>query len=177
VFKSGPQLLGDSLLAIRAEVSFVPVYEGQPLFGDIAEHLLRYNFIPMGFEELHHWRRRTKVKHPRLSPGTTPYSRGQMIHGDVVFFRDPETMTDNSPDAINALLKTAFLALAYEYVDHAAAIFSRPNVAGALSEQFGIDWEAAISKVSQFMARDAAARGRASRWRDFRGRVKDRFGL
>ena len=176
VFKSGAQLLGGSLLAIRAEVSFIPIYQGQPLFGDIAEHLRQYNFIPMGFEELHHWRRSTKVKHPRLAPGPTPYSRGQMIHGDVVFFRDPETMADNSPDEIDAMLKSAFLALAYEYVDHAAAIFSRPNVARALTERFGIDPETAISDVSQNMARRAAARGRISRWQDLRGRVKDRIG-
>ena len=148
VFRSGPELLAKNLLAIRIEVSFLPLYHGQPLFSDIDKHLREYGFTPMAFLELHHWRRLTKRKEPDLAPGPIPYSRGQMVHGDVLYFRNPDSMPDDTSEEVQALLRAAFLALAYGYVDHASIILDRPNVAEYLSSKYGFDGKKGLSDAS-----------------------------
>jgi FkbM family methyltransferase len=159
VFRSGPELLAGNLLAIRIEVSFIPIYHGQPLFSDIDAHLRVHGFIPMSFLELHHWRRLTKRKDPDIAPGPIPYSLGQMVHGDVLYFRDPGSMPDNTPEEVQTLLKAAFLALAYGYVDHAAIILDRPNVTEYLNSKYGISGKKGLSDVSRhLMKKNSSAR-------------------
>lgn len=153
VFSGGQRLLGESLLAIRTEVSFMPMYKDQPLFADIDTELRRHGFVPMEFMELHHWRRTTKTKLPRLAQGALPYSHGQMIHGDVLYFRHPETMADDNNAAIEQLLKAAFLAIAYRHIDHALAIFSRTEVDRHIRERYGLDAATALGTISSNLAR------------------------
>ena len=172
IFESGPRILGESMLAIRAEVSFIPLYKGQPLFGDIAAHLVPLGFIPLGFEELHDWRRSTKVKHPIRAPGALPYSRGQLVHGDVLFVRDPEGLGDTTPAEAETLLKAAFLALTYGYVDHAAAICARPGVARYLKERGVADIDRGLSEASDWHARRYRQESRRRALRRLAGTVK-----
>jgi methyltransferase FkbM-like protein len=150
VFSSGRSLLSDSLLGVRTEVSFIPIYKGQPLWGDIDQALQGYGFVPMGFPELHAWRRTTKTKFPCLADGPLPYSKGQIVHGDVLYFRHPETIPDGN---IDMLLKAAFLAIAFEYIDHAAAIFSKPNVSQYLKDKFNVDALESLSIISVGLAK------------------------
>ena len=44
----------------------------------------------------------------------------------MLYFREPDSMPDDSPEAITRLLQMAFIAMTYEYVDHAASILERP---------------------------------------------------
>jgi hypothetical protein len=120
-----------------------------PLIEDIIAQLRAFGFLPMGFEELHHWRRTTRVKSPRLAPGTLPFSRGQMIHGDILFFRDPDTISDDA----ETLLRAAFLALAYGYVDHAVALMKRAPAVQWLKRVHGFDLERLLGIVSRQHAR------------------------
>jgi FkbM family methyltransferase len=166
VFASAPQLLRQQMLVIRTEVSFIPIYYNQPLFSDINAQLREYGFVPIGFVELHHWRRTTRRKHPQLAEGPIPYSRGQMVHGDMVYFRDPALMPDETPQEIEQLLKAAFLAITYEYVDHAAAMLSRPAVARHLQSRYDCDWQQALSAVSRTLARQHRQAEWARRWRE-----------
>ena len=152
VFKSGSALLG-SMLAVRSEVSFIPVYKNQPLFGDVDALVRAFGFVPMGFTELHHWRRTTKTKHPALSNGLIPYSKGQVVHGDILYFRDPSQIKDRSEDGVGSLIKAALLAIAHEYIDHAAAIFARPAVSKVVRGQYAIDTDAALQAISRRVAK------------------------
>lgn len=155
ILSAGRTLLQSSLLALRLEVSLVPMYKGQPLFSDIDLFVRDFGFVPMGFPELHHWRRTTRVKHPRPAPGPLPYSRGQLVHGDVVYFRHPEAMPSESDAQIRALLRAAFIAIAYDYIDHAAAIFRRDRVNQWLRDRYGSDPFEALSRWSRKRARIA----------------------
>jgi FkbM family methyltransferase len=166
VFASGPQLLREALLAIRTEISFIPLYQDQPLYCDVDSYLRGCGFVPMRFVELHHWRRTTKRKHPHLTRGPMPYSRGQIVHGDMLYFRDPDTMADDTPEAIQALLKAAFLALAYEYIDHALAIVTRPAVAEHLQSTYGLEPVSALGDVSRFQARQYRRAQWLGRWQN-----------
>ena len=161
VFASAPRLLRERLLAIRTEISFIPLYQDQPLYCDIDTHLRAHGFIPMGFVELHHWRRSTQRKPPELAEGPMPYSRGQIVHGDVLYFRDPALMADDTPQAVQTLVQAAFLAMAYEYIDHAAAILTRPAVARYLHARYGFDVEGTLGDVSRCVAH----RNRRAEWR------------
>ena len=176
VFASGPQLLAGSLLAIRTELSFIPLYKNQPLFGDIADQLRKYGFSPMGFEELHHWRRRTKVKHPRIAPGPIPYSRGQIVHGDVLFLRDPETLPDDSIASIERLLIAAFLAMTYQYLDHTADIFMRPQVSRYLAEHYQCNVESVLIEASASLRRRHRANARRIRIQNFKHWARRKLG-
>jgi len=153
VLRSGPRLVGESLLAIRAEVAFTPVYTRQPPYAEVEAYLRAHGFVPMGFLELHHWRRYSRRKHPELAEGPLPYSRGQLVHGDALFFRDPATMPEATPSDVERLIKAAFLALAYEYVDHALAVLTRPAVARYLADRYGLDAEPEVAAVSRHLAR------------------------
>lgn len=158
ILSGAQRLLTNALLALRVEVSFVPIYKGQPLFADIDNELRRYGFMPQRFLELHAWRRTTKTKLPELADGPLPYSQGQMIHGDVLYFRHPETMPDDGSAALEALLKAALLAIAYGHIDHAAAILGRPSVKQYLERRFGLEPLSALSRISKGFARSQRLR-------------------
>jgi FkbM family methyltransferase len=168
VFTSGRKLLTEQLLAIRTEVSFFPLLVDQPLFKDVDAYLRDCGFMPMDFIEVHRWRRTTKRKHPYPSKGPIPYSRGQLVHADMLYFRDPTTMPKDTPQAIQRLLKAGFLALVYEYVDHALALFTQPAVAGYLRSNYGVEPISVLKDVSRHLAR----RYRRSQWRRLQQSVK-----
>ncbi|MBI2925402.1 MAG: FkbM family methyltransferase [Verrucomicrobia bacterium] len=151
VLRSGPRLVGESLLALRAEVEFIPVYQGQPVFADVDALLRSAGFVAMGFVEMRHWRRTTR-RRITFAKGPLPYSRGQLAHADVIYFRNPDSLRDDTPAAVERLLQAAFLALTYDCVDHAQAIFARPAVREYLLAKYGVAAEAELAKVSRSLA-------------------------
>ena len=153
VLNGAERLLASNLLALRAEIAFTPVRIGQPDFGTLAAYLKRFGFMPMGFLYLANWRTLTAVKHPRKIGGPIPYSRGQMIHGDVLFLKDPRTLDRESEEAVTAKLRLACLALLYDYVDFAHDIFKEPEVAARLRRLLGDDGIAALATASRHLAR------------------------
>lgn len=153
ILKGAEALLRSSLLAMRAEIAFLPSRIGQPDFGEIAAHMKRFNFMPMGFLYLANWRSLTGVKHPKKVRGPIPYSRGQMVHGDVLFLRDPASLDDGSEAAIKTKLSLALLALLYDYVDFAHDIITQPVVSAYVRELIGSDGLGALRKASRFLAR------------------------
>ena len=167
ILRSAGNLLSSSILAVRAEVFFINTRVGQPLYCDIESYMRSYGFVPMGFLLLRHWRGVTKVRHPRLISGPIPYSRGQIAHGDMLFLRDPDQFKDGTND-IDLLLKEAFIAMAYEYVDHAFAILNRSSVKDYLYDRYHFSIEEVLKKVSL----NLASRYRRTRWRRFLGQVK-----
>jgi FkbM family methyltransferase len=153
VFRGAAALLDGTLVAIRSEVSFLPVYKDQPLFGDIAAHLRQFGFAPMDFVELHSWRRSTRAKYPNRAAGPLPYSKGQLVHGDVVFMKQPEAMPDSTDADVARLANAAMIALAYDFVDHAQAFLGRKTTAEYLRDRFGVDPGTALSQVSHHVGR------------------------
>ena len=157
------------LLAVRTEAVFLQPRRGQPSFYEIDGCLRNFGFIPMGFEEIHHWRRLSQVKPPETIPGPIPYSRGQLAHCDMLYLKDFELMPEETESEIARLIQMAFIALCYDYVDHALAIFSRPAVESLLVGTYGIDIKREISIASHdLLARHRRGRRRKS-WLGFRG--------
>jgi FkbM family methyltransferase len=152
VLESASQMLEESILAIRCEVEFIPSYSDQPLFHEIDAYLHGYGFLPMGFVQPRHWRRDTR-RQLSFGKGPVVFSRGQIAHADVVYFRDPMRMADDSTEEIRNLLRAALIALAYECVDHAAAIFEGPRVSEYLRDAYGVDRSKLLAVVSRTLAR------------------------
>ena len=89
VLQGGTERLKD-VVVIQSEVSFIPLYKGQPTFGEIDIELRRLGFIPHCF---------AAVNKRMIKPfiGDTPYQAiNQLFEADVVYVRDfmkPDQMT------------------------------------------------------------------------------------
>ncbi|MFJ6637098.1 FkbM family methyltransferase [Streptomyces sp. NPDC091376] len=91
VFQGGRQKLAEAV-AVHTEVSFVPLYEDQPTFGDVDQQLRRQGFIPHAFAAIKRW-----AIAPVVFEGDFRRARNQLLEADVVYVRDfghPESMTD-----------------------------------------------------------------------------------
>lgn len=91
VFRSGREKLKQAV-AIQTEVSFVPLYENQPVFGDIDLELRSQGFIPHAFAYVKRW-----GLVPMLVNDNPRQGLNQLLEADVVYVRDfsrPECMSD-----------------------------------------------------------------------------------
>ncbi|MFE4635427.1 FkbM family methyltransferase [Streptomyces sp. NPDC056773] len=79
-------------VAVHTEVSFVPLYEDQPVFGDVDQELRAQGFVPHAFAAVKRW-----PIAPVVFGGDFRMARHQLLEADVVYVRDfgdPESMTD-----------------------------------------------------------------------------------
>ncbi len=159
-FSGAKNVLANSLVGIRSEVSFFPVYKGNPLFSDVDKALNPYGFVPMRWLELHEWRRTTRAKWPKTSPGKMPYSRGQMIHADVLYLLHPEKLPDTTDEEVKRLIRLALVAICYEHFDHAHAVFTRQQVYDYILETAGFDPVNTLEELSKSKARSLSGLNR-----------------
>lgn len=106
-------LLAGSLLGLRVEVSFQPMYAGQPLFGDIDAFVRRHGFR---FWELY------TIPHKLHRRGLPPSASGggQIASGDALYLRDHRHLLQSSQ--LLPVQKLAVLASALGFHDYAAEI-------------------------------------------------------
>lgn len=152
VFDGATVTLREHLCAVRTEVSFLPLYEDQPLFAEVDQRLRRDGFVPMRWLESHDWRRQTPRKARSYKKGEMPYSRGQLVHADVLYMQQPETLSVATPAALRRLLRLGVLAVCYEHYDHALAAFALPAVRHFCREELGLDPEASVRRLSKVKA-------------------------
>jgi FkbM family methyltransferase len=81
VFKHGRQKLSGAV-AVQTEVSFLPLYEGQPIFGEIDLELRAQGFIPHGFPAIN------KRMIAPLSTNNPYVALNQLLEADIVYVRD-----------------------------------------------------------------------------------------
>ncbi len=146
-FQGAQAALAECLAGVRAEVSFFPIYPEQPLFAEVDQALRPYGFVPMRWLELHEWRRTTWVKHPLPAPGPLPVSRGQMIHGDVLYLLHPEWMANDTEASLRRLARLGLIAVCYGHYDHALAAFARAGE--YCNDMAGADPSAAVQALSR----------------------------
>jgi len=88
--------------AVQLEVSFVPLYEGQPTFGDIDVWMRAQGFLPHAFAELKRWSIAPVVRNNDVRE---PFH--QLLEADVVYVRDPTTPERWDPDLLRRLVLIA----------------------------------------------------------------------
>lgn len=92
VFKNSYQKLG-SAVAIHTEVSFFPLYQDQPSFGEVDMILRKQGFVPHSF--YHTVKRTVRSSRMRELQGFPP---SQLLDGDMIYFRDlsqPDKLTND----------------------------------------------------------------------------------
>ena len=136
------------LSALRVEVSFIELREGQRLAMEVGHYLERRGFRLMSMPEMNPWRVRGYIAHPAVSREPIRYSRGQLVHGDFLFMRDP-----GSYAGAGQRLRGAFLAMAYGFFDHAERLLSDPETSVLLQSDTGsVDLSDALDATSRHMA-------------------------
>ncbi len=90
VFQHGRDRLSNAV-AVHTEVSFVPLYHGQPTFGDVDSELRSQGFVPHSMPDVKRWAIAPTVFNDNIyTPGN------QLLEADLVYIRDlthPERMT------------------------------------------------------------------------------------
>lgn len=82
VFQHGKKKLANAVV-IQTEVSFIPLYEGQPTFGAIDIELRGLGFIPHSFPIIKNW-----MISPLVINGDPRIPLNQLIEADIVYVRD-----------------------------------------------------------------------------------------
>jgi FkbM family methyltransferase len=170
--QSAPNLVGSSLLAIRSEVEFAPLYANQPLFADVDAELRSKGFMLARFLQMHAWRRGTRTRGDRWAEGPVPLSEGQLIHGDALYFRKPEAMPSETPQQQDRLIALALLAFAYGHVDISAAILSRGEIAPRVGEIASIGVEPLIAELGAWHAQRRRRQLRSAAFTGLRGLIR-----
>jgi FkbM family methyltransferase len=91
VFQCGKKKL-ENTVAIQTEVSFIPLYEGQPIFGAIDIELRGLGFIPHSFPAIKNW-----MIAPLVINGDSRIPLNQLLEADIVYVKDftkPEKISD-----------------------------------------------------------------------------------
>lgn len=148
VLAGAVQALASSIIGLRVECYFQPMYTNQPVFSDIETFLRGYGFSPFGFVELHEWRRDSLAKPPKRAGQSPRYSRGQLVHGDVIFFKSPEELIADERDGAK-LVNLGLALAAYEHYDAAHRCFSSAPVVDFLSENLTSFSLSVIKKLSR----------------------------
>ena len=83
ILEGAEQALTD-VLAIQVEVEFLPLYIGQPLFGDVSNFLLKKGFELWDFTTIYRYGREKLDR------------SGQVAFADALFFKPPERILQNN---------------------------------------------------------------------------------
>lgn len=114
VLRGGENAFREHCLALATEIEFHQLYKNQPLFSDIFQFVHRHGFHFAGFDTL--W---------EFSPHRLPIGardKGFVGFGDALFLRSIESVRDMAKSADErylALLKLAFIALNFGYLEYA----------------------------------------------------------
>lgn len=119
ILNGASRLLDKNILAVQAEVSFHPVYEGTPLFGEICEVLAQHNFdlIDISYPFIGQF-------YPmRAKQGF----RGQsyVMQAEAVFLKRPESVETSSSEL--QLKKLAYIATILGRFETAQQCFDSPE--------------------------------------------------
>jgi hypothetical protein len=94
---------------VQLEVSFVPLYEGQPTFGDIDVWMRGQGFLPHCFADVKRW-----SIAPVLRDNDMRMPFNQLLEADIVYVRDPvraETLGSQVMKAIALVAHYAYLSI------------------------------------------------------------------
>ena len=100
------------LIALKAEASFLRHRRGQPLAHDIVAFMEEQGFCLAGIVDPAPWRTRPWAADPYLVRTDRPYSRGRLAQADLLFLREPESVSGD------VARRAGLAAMALGYFDH-----------------------------------------------------------
>jgi len=108
ILQGAAGFLSKGVVAVKTEVEFAALYEGQPLFGDIDQHLRSLGFVLF---DLSRSRGRRSVLPQKV------LTRGQLLWGDALYLRDYAWLADRS--AKDTALRLCLVAAHLGFHDYA----------------------------------------------------------
>lgn len=137
ILHGAEEAIKKGVLGIVCEVEMIPMYQEQPLLGDILNFASANGFLFAGFTAMF-----------EVSPFRGPIgARGKGLpgFGDALFFKDIGALVQEntvSAERYGKLLKLAFIAISYGYIEYglaalAAAEEVRGNVDATILREFG----------------------------------------
>lgn len=127
-----------NVIGLELEVEFVPLYEGQPLFGDVDKFVTSQGFQLFDLRR-YFWSR--KEVH-----NLSTRKKGQLIFCDALYFRTPEAILAEPEVNGERILHAAAVYLAYRYVDIAHVLFSQAQAKGLLNGEKIAQLEALLKR-------------------------------
>lgn len=133
ILRGAEQTIAEGLLAVVAEVAFVELYQGEPLFADVDIFMRQRGFTCIDLD-IRRWRRRSL---PACYDGMRV---GQTIYADVVYLKDPiGAPAKFAPQSVwrDKLLKLIALAERFSVPDYAMEIAEfarREGIIGTVEE-------------------------------------------
>jgi hypothetical protein len=101
-FQHGRRKLADAV-AVQTEVSFVPLYKDQPVFGQVDLELRSQGFLPHSFPEIKRWAIAPMVFDDNFRRG-----QNQLLEADIVYVRDIAYPQRLSNEQLSHLAMIAF---------------------------------------------------------------------
>lgn len=155
---TGADALLPGLSTLRVEVAFLTFRDGQPVAGELERHLRERGFQMFDLIGPAYWRYHGNVIHPFSDHQHIPYSKGQLAHGDFLFFRSPDSLDLADDGGRKQAVKMAVLAMNFGYFDFAAGILGDERLRGYLAANGIADPLAAVRRLSAVYGRHAYRR-------------------
>lgn len=155
VLQGGKSIIGEHLLGLRAEVEFAPLYKQQPLFSEMEIYLREFGFYPADWVFQRYWRHNPNQEHGQYSRGSIPYSRGRIVHSDILFLRDHQWILEHMADANLKLCRLIVIALLYHQVDLAAQLIKRIKSSTTITKYDDAEWARELRNISHYLYRSA----------------------
>ncbi len=156
ILQGAEGFLSSSIVGLRVEVEFSPIYKGQPLFAELDPYLRNFGFMLFDLSR-HHYRRRGSAD---------IVTRGQLLWGDAIYLMDWRNQC--LKDRQERTLKLCVIAASLGFHDYALEVLGalREGTAGPLGAE-----EATLLKTAEHKYRRALVR--RSRWQ----RLSAKLGL
>jgi FkbM family methyltransferase len=110
-----------TVIGLEVEVEFVPLYKGQPLFGEVDSFARSLDFSLIDLRRTY-WRRGNSSEYGR--------NKGQLVTGDALYLRLPEQILAMPGLTSQRVVRTVGIYLAYGYLDLAQALVDGAERAG-----------------------------------------------
>lgn len=165
VLKSSPITLNQTL-AVKVEVAYSKYRADQPMASEVMAFMEQEGFALMDFIESSHWRTTSTVLHPLMDKTPVPYSRGQIAHGDLLYFRRPHLLNTGGKIDVGRHLQLALIAMSFGYFDFAEDIFNESEV---LSEANGLGCPDPHSELARLSKKVGRIEAKKSFWKQIRG--------
>jgi len=173
VLRGAGGLLGD-VVAIKTEAAFLPSRDDQPMAWELLGWLAERGFALMDVVGACHWRRDNVACGP-YAARQGGWSRGRLAQADLILLRDRDALDDDG-DATSPAMRTALVAVALGYLDHARDILDRPRAAAGFYARAGVFHTPVLADIAKAAGRRDSGRAIRARLRDLIPLLRSRFG-
>ena len=112
--------LKTTVVGVVSEVEFHHLYKDQALFGDIHTQMQK-----AGFNFMRIFTREARVNFFKAGIGFR--GDGMLMSGDALFLKDPDILEAEFPNPLHGLVKLAFIALTFGYIEYAIDCLARAS--------------------------------------------------